>query len=88
MLPVRVAFDAALPIVASQAFTIGERAFKDGDLLPWRDLGIDEPTLRSFWLSGMVRCEPTKIETCVTPDETVMIRTPEQVAAASNKKRR
>ena len=60
MLPVRIAFDAALPIVVAQPFAIGERTFRDGDVLPWRELGLDEPQLRAFWCAGLVRCEPAR----------------------------
>lgn len=76
MLPVRVAFDASLPIVVSQDFTIGGRTFKAETPFAWRDV-IDEATLYNFYRSGLVRCEPAKVAALkVTPGELVSVKPP------------
>ena len=54
MLPVRVAFDPDLPVVASQAIPIGGHTFASGDVIDWRALGVDEEMLYAWWLSGLV----------------------------------
>jgi hypothetical protein len=45
----RIAFDPALSVVVSQAFTIGARTFNDGEAFAWREAGIDEAQLLAFW---------------------------------------
>jgi hypothetical protein len=50
----RIAFDPALSVVVSQAFTIGARTFNDGEAFAWREAGIDEAQLLAFWRSGIV----------------------------------
>jgi hypothetical protein len=50
----RLAFDPALPIVASQAFAVGERAFAPGDSIDWRALGVDEQTVLYWWRAFLV----------------------------------
>ena len=66
MTPVRIAFDASLPVVVSQGFTIGERAYKDGEPFAWQGV-IDEPTLFSLWRSGMVSFLPAAQVANVAP---------------------
>lgn len=50
----RIAWDPSLPVVASQAFPIGDRTFRDGDPLPWREMGLLESDVFNMWRSGLV----------------------------------
>lgn len=90
MVAVRVAFDPSLPVVASQAFTTGGRAFADGDPFPWRDVdGMNESQLMAFWRSGLVHfvlppADAASFAAMVSPGDTVSIETPEQFTAAKN----
>lgn len=69
MLQVRAAWDPELPVVASQAFTTGGRAFKDGDPFPWRELGITEQDAVTMWCSRLVDCVPATVQVAeVTQD--------------------
>lgn len=50
----RVAFDPSLPVVASKAFAVGERAFREGDAVDWQALGVTEQMLLDWWRAFLV----------------------------------
>jgi hypothetical protein len=58
VLPVRVAFDPALPVFAADALSCGEQKFVADQPFPWRELGMSEFELRAFWTSGLVYFKP------------------------------
>ena len=58
-LPARIAFDPALTVKATSAFQVTvDRAFAPNEIVDWRALGLDEMTVRLWWMSGLVYCEP------------------------------
>lgn len=60
MLPVRIAFDASLPIVVSvPEMEMGGRRFVGGEAVPWRECGVDELTLYQWWRAGLVAFLPS-----------------------------
>lgn len=67
-LPVRIAFDVSLPVVASQAFTVGGKPFAMGDPVRWRELGVDADMLLTWWQAGMVAFQPAAV-TVETPKQ-------------------
>lgn len=59
MLPVRVAFDPALPLVVSTAtLRCGSVVLRDGDAFDWRALGLSEQTALDFWRAMLVSHPP------------------------------
>lgn len=90
MVPVRVAFDPALPVVVTSGFTRGGRAFIAGEPFEWRDLGMSEGELHNLWRCGMVAFKPVASIPVVkvTPGEHVSIETPQQPAPRPKHKRR
>lgn len=69
MMNVRIAFDPALTVKATQAFAAtADRTFVQGDVVDWRALGITEHTVRLWWMSGLVYCEPAAAAPAPTPE--------------------
>jgi hypothetical protein len=49
--------------VAVRRFDYGARTFEQGDVFPWRDLGLVIHQVRTLWSSVLLNCvEPTKID--------------------------
>ena len=50
----RVAFDPALPVVATAPFMAAGVDIAAGDAVDWRAMGVTVEVLRDWWLAGLV----------------------------------
>lgn len=50
----RVAFDPSLPVLASQSFRVGGRAFQAGQVVDWKALGVSVEKLFDWWRAFLV----------------------------------